>query len=144
MSTNNQSQFDFAKFNELTDRVPVGLKLTLASSLLKGAVMSLERFENPQEQNVRAISDDLKSYIRDTWKPFADRQKAEREARIDNSTKPTPDTMENLQRQLKEQQRMIQAMLNGDFAKAQKAEQGIEEIRNGELNQTGDPQQLAA
>ena len=144
MSTNNQSQFDFAKFNEMTDKVPVGLKLTLASSLLRGAVMSLERFENPQEQNVREISDDLKSYIKDVWKPFAEAQKAEREARIDNSTKPDVNTMENLQRQLKEQQRMVQALLDGNLAKAQKAEQGIKEIRDGELNQTGDPQQLAA
>ncbi len=144
MSTNNQSQFDFAKFNEMTDRVPVGLKLTLASSLLKGAVMSLERFENPQEQNVREISDDLKNYIRDTWKPFAEKQKAERDAKIDNSTKVDPDTMENLKKQVEEFQRMVAAMKEGNLAAAQKAEAGIKEIGDGVLNATGDPQAAAA
>ena len=59
---NTNNSFDFNAFNGLTGRVPTGMKVFLALQLLKDAVVSLERFENPLESDLRGIVTDLKDF----------------------------------------------------------------------------------
>jgi len=56
-----QRNFDFNAFNELVQRKPARLQLYLAQQLLSEAMWSMERYDNPRQNEVRVIFDNIKS-----------------------------------------------------------------------------------
>ncbi len=59
MANNN---FDFKQFNATTRDVAAGLKIVLAEGLLKDALWSLQRFNNPLGAELQGIVNDLQVY----------------------------------------------------------------------------------
>jgi TolA-binding protein len=55
-----QSNFDFNAFNELVQRKPAGLQIFLAQQLLSEALWSMEKYDNPREQEVRDLFNGIK------------------------------------------------------------------------------------
>ena len=59
MST--QNNFDFNGFNALTERKPAGLQIFLAQQLLSNALWSMEKYDNPRQEEVRDALNALKT-----------------------------------------------------------------------------------
>ena len=53
-------QFDFKAFNTLTDRIPAGLQIALAESLLANALWQFDRWDNPRSEELRGVFSELK------------------------------------------------------------------------------------
>jgi hypothetical protein len=55
------NNFDFNAFNNLTERKPAGLQVFLAQQLLSNALWSYEKYDNPRQQEVRDILNEIKA-----------------------------------------------------------------------------------
>lgn len=55
-----QQNFDFQSFNNLTDRIPAGLSIFLAQSLLDSAAWQMKRYDNPRLSDVESLIDEIK------------------------------------------------------------------------------------
>jgi hypothetical protein len=83
------TQFNFDAFNKLTDDVAPGLKIALAQSLLRSAIWSMERYNNPLVDDLYGIGNELKEFRIKYKEAAAARQKklenaSERNADLDN------------------------------------------------------------
>ena len=56
-----QSNFDFNQFNILTERKPAGLQIFLAQQLLSNALWSMEKYDNPRQDQVRDALNAIKA-----------------------------------------------------------------------------------
>jgi hypothetical protein len=73
MSTTN---FDFKAFNAMTRDTAAGMKLALAEGLLKDALYSLERYNNPLSDGCNEALNELKTF-RIKYKAAAEERKAQ-------------------------------------------------------------------
>ena len=69
----SEDRFPFPVFNALTNDLPAGMQLALAEGLLKSALNTLERYNNPLEADLYKLRSDLKTF-RGHYK--ADREEA--------------------------------------------------------------------
>jgi hypothetical protein len=56
-----QNNFDFNGFNAMTERKPAGLQIFLAQQLLSNALWSMEKYDNPRQEQVRDALNALKT-----------------------------------------------------------------------------------
>ena len=68
------NQFDFKAFNDMTNNVAPGLQIALAEGLIRSALYSLERFNNPLTDELLGVNMELKSF-RVKYKAAADARK---------------------------------------------------------------------
>jgi hypothetical protein len=54
-----QTNFDFATFNGLTERAPAGLKLWIAQKMLEDVQMTMLRFKSPLLQEATQLGDKI-------------------------------------------------------------------------------------
>lgn len=59
--SNQNNEFNFAGFNDLTERKPAGLQVFLAQQLVSNALWSLEKYDNPRAEALRNILNDIKT-----------------------------------------------------------------------------------
>ena len=57
----SQNNFDFNAFNNLTERKPAGLQIFLAQQLLSNALWSMEKYDNPRQEQVRDALNAIKA-----------------------------------------------------------------------------------
>jgi hypothetical protein len=57
----SQSKFDFNAFNSLVEHKPAGLQIYLAQQLLSNALWSMEKYDNPRQNETRDALNALKT-----------------------------------------------------------------------------------
>ena len=57
----SQSKFDFNAFNSLVEQKPAGLQIYLAQQLLSNALWSMEKYDNPRQNETRDALNALKT-----------------------------------------------------------------------------------
>lgn len=55
-------KFDFNAFNKMTDNIAPGLKIALAEGLLRSALYTMERFNNPLTDELMGVNMELKTF----------------------------------------------------------------------------------
>lgn len=62
MATTQGNKFDFAAYNALVNNVAPGLQIALAEGLIRSALYSMERFNNPLTDELFGVNQELKLF----------------------------------------------------------------------------------